>query len=134
MLGVGGQRSGCEIPRAAFEGGEDNFREKESAPLAVARFLSTLMPNASLKKSQQKPLLLSLRSDSVHQRGQVTSTIAHTLMLFCLASFSSTGDDADQSAHSNSGRALRPVRLCVITPGGPRNIKMCPGHTVGELF
>jgi len=36
---MGGQRSECEIPRAAVEGGEDNFfRERECpAPLAICQ-------------------------------------------------------------------------------------------------
>jgi hypothetical protein len=55
MLSIGGQRSECEIPRAAVEGGEDNFSVRESlAPLAVAKFLSTMVPDTALEKISAK--------------------------------------------------------------------------------
>lgn len=55
MLRVGDQRSECEIPRAAVEGGEDNFFcERSLAPLAVAKFFSTLVPNVGIEKISAK--------------------------------------------------------------------------------
>ena len=58
MLGVGDQRSEPEIPRAAVEGGEDNFSCVRSlAPLAVAKFFSTLVPNLNIEKISAKAIL-----------------------------------------------------------------------------
>src|SRR5688500_9570713 len=129
MQGIGGQRSEREIPRAAVEGGEDNFCERK-VPLLW------LLPDSfqlwcqmrSLKKSQQKPSQLeNHRAKCLPTWTSRVYKWAHLLFpipLFRL--FNCARHDSDKRADSNTSRTFRTVGFRVVAPRCPGNVEMCP--------
>jgi hypothetical protein len=121
-------------------GGRGPFFVRESpTPLAFAKFFSTLVPNAAIEKISAKAVYGSTVRPKVFtnedsKRPHLGTLRYEWVVITVLDSFRCSRDDADKSANGDAGGSLGSIRLCFITPGGPGNVEMCPGHTVCELL